>query len=104
MDSANLNAHLVTGDETWLHHHDPETKLESVQWKHKGSTPCKTFYIQSSAGKTMASIFWDAKDNPEPTTQGGIQHQPNAKIMTGIHDPTDDHDPDPPAKIWPPVM
>ena len=30
---------LVTGDETWLHHWDPDTKKESMQWKHPGSPP-----------------------------------------------------------------
>ena len=28
---------LVTGDETWLHHWDLDTKKESMQWKHPGS-------------------------------------------------------------------
>ena len=27
----------VTMDETWVHHYDPETKIRSMQWKHKGS-------------------------------------------------------------------
>ena len=28
-----FHTHLVTGDETWLHHWDPDTKKESMQWK-----------------------------------------------------------------------
>ena len=52
---------MVTGDETWVHHWDPETKLESMAWKHKGSpTPVK-FRTQPSAGKIMATIFWDSE-------------------------------------------
>ena len=39
---------LVTGDETWLHHWDPDTKKESMQWKHPGSSP-KKFCTQPSA-------------------------------------------------------
>ena len=27
----------VTMDETWVHHYDPETKIQSMQWKLKGS-------------------------------------------------------------------
>ena len=54
-------AKLVTGDETWVHHWDPETKQESMQWKHKGSPPPKKFRTQSSAGKAMATIFWDCE-------------------------------------------
>ncbi|GFW23867.1 histone-lysine N-methyltransferase SETMAR [Trichonephila clavipes] len=25
---------IVTGDETWCHHYEPETKRHSMQWKH----------------------------------------------------------------------
>jgi hypothetical protein len=25
---------IVTGDETWVSHHTPETKRQSVQWRH----------------------------------------------------------------------
>ena len=28
---------IVTGDETWVHHYQPETKQASRQWKHKES-------------------------------------------------------------------
>ena len=34
-----FHTRLVTGDETWLHHWDPDTKNESMQWKHPGSPP-----------------------------------------------------------------
>ena len=30
---------LVTMDETWLYHYDPETKQQSMEWQHSGS-PC----------------------------------------------------------------
>ena len=54
-------ARLVTGDETWIHHWDPESKQESMQWKHRDSPPPKKFRTRPSAGKIMATIFWDAK-------------------------------------------
>jgi hypothetical protein len=25
---------IVTGDETWLHHYEPESKRQSMEWKH----------------------------------------------------------------------
>jgi hypothetical protein len=25
---------IVTGDESWMHHYQPESKRASVQWKH----------------------------------------------------------------------
>ena len=48
-------------DETWLHHWDPDTKKESMQWKHPGSPPHKKFRTQPSASKVMAMVFWDSK-------------------------------------------
>nr|CAD45367.1 transposase [Bythograea thermydron] len=57
---AGFKSRVMTGDETWVHHWDPETKLESMAWKQKGSpTPLK-FWTQPLAGKIMATIFWDA--------------------------------------------
>jgi histone-lysine N-methyltransferase SETMAR len=32
---------LVTGDETWVYHRYPESKMESMQWKHKTSPALK---------------------------------------------------------------
>jgi len=50
---------LVTMDETWLYHYDGEIKQQSVEWRHSGSTRPKKFRLQKSAGKVLASIFWD---------------------------------------------
>ena len=50
---------LVTMDETWLYHHDPETKQQSMEWRHSGSPRPKKFRVQKSARKFLASIFWD---------------------------------------------
>ena len=46
-------------DETWLYHYDPETKQQSVEWRHSGSSNPKKSVVQKSAGKILASIFWD---------------------------------------------
>ena len=50
---------LVTMDETWLYHYDPETKQQSMELRHSGSLRPKKFRVQKSAGKVLASIFWD---------------------------------------------
>jgi len=50
---------LVTMDETWLYHYDPETKQQSMEWRYCGSPRPKKFRVQKSAGKVLASIFWD---------------------------------------------
>ena len=48
-------------DETWIHHYTPESKQQSKQWTEAGySAPKKTRSVPS-AGKVMASVFWDAE-------------------------------------------
>lgn len=51
----------VTMDETWLHHYTPESNRQSAEWTaHEEPTP-KRAKTQQSAGKVMASVFWDAQ-------------------------------------------
>ena len=52
---------LVTVDETWVHYYEPENKAQSHQWVGPGSPRPKKFKTQPSAGKVMATVFWDAK-------------------------------------------
>jgi len=58
-DPNDFLSRLVTMDETWLHHYDPETKQQSMEWRHSGSLRPKKFRVQKSARKFLASIFWD---------------------------------------------
>ena len=34
---------IVTGDETWVHYHQPETKKASKEWRHTSSPKSKYF-------------------------------------------------------------
>ena len=52
---------LVTVDETWVHYYEPKNKARSRQWVGPGSPRPKKFKTQPSAGKVMATVFWDAK-------------------------------------------
>ena len=36
-DPNDFLSRLVTMDETWLYHYDPETKQQSMEWRHSGS-------------------------------------------------------------------
>ena len=36
-DLGNFIERVVTQDETWVHHFDPESKMQNKQWKHPGS-------------------------------------------------------------------
>jgi len=34
---------IVTGDESWVYHYEPESKIQSMQWKHPSSPANKKF-------------------------------------------------------------
>lgn len=59
-DKKNFFRRYVTMDETWIHHYVPESKQQSAQWIGPGETRPKRFKTQTSAGKVLASVFWDA--------------------------------------------
>ena len=48
---------LVTMKETWLYHYDPETKQQSMEWRHSGSPRPKIVRVQKSAGKVLPRFF-----------------------------------------------
>jgi hypothetical protein len=50
---------IVTADETWLHHYEPESKAQSVAWKRPTSPAAKKLKSQPSAGKIMLTLFWN---------------------------------------------
>ena len=52
---------LVTVEDTWVHYYKPENKAQSRQWVGPGSPRPKKFKTQPSAGKVVATVFWDAQ-------------------------------------------
>jgi len=52
---------IVTGDESWFHHFEPETKRQSMEWHHLHSPSKKKAKTVPSAGKVMGTVFWDAE-------------------------------------------
>ncbi|GFY36318.1 mariner Mos1 transposase [Trichonephila clavipes] len=52
---------IVTGDETWCHHYEPETKRDIMQWKHASSPTPKKFRAVKSAGKVLLTVFFDVQ-------------------------------------------
>lgn len=50
---------IITRNETWVHHQDPENKLGPMRWVHKNLLLLKKGHTESSAGKLMAIIFWN---------------------------------------------
>jgi hypothetical protein len=56
----------VTGDDSWVHHYDPELKRQSFEYRHATSPRKKKSKTQPSAKKCMLTVFWDYR---------GIIHQ-----------------------------
>lgn len=52
---------FITMDETWVYHHDPDSKQEAKEWCEPGCSAPKRVRVQKSAKKVLASVFWDAK-------------------------------------------
>jgi hypothetical protein len=48
-------------DETWLLHNTPESNRQSAKWTECDEPNPKRGKTQRSAGKVMASVFWDAR-------------------------------------------
>ncbi|GIY11584.1 mariner transposase [Caerostris darwini] len=58
-DPTDFVRRFATMDETWVYHYTPETKQQECV-EAGGSAPKKAKSI-ASAGKVMASVFWEAK-------------------------------------------
>jgi len=64
LDSVNSNPDflntVITGDESWIYGYDPETKVQSSQWKHLTSPrPKKARQVRSQV-KVMLTVFFDS--------------------------------------------
>ena len=51
----------MTVDETSVHYYEPDNKAQSRQGVGPGSPRPKKFKTQPSAGKMMATVFWNAQ-------------------------------------------
>ena len=52
---------IITGDKTWCYHYEPESKRQSMEWRHVNSPSKKKFKTLPSVGKLMCTVFWDRK-------------------------------------------
>ncbi|PNF20394.1 hypothetical protein B7P43_G09701 [Cryptotermes secundus] len=50
---------IVTTDETWVHYCIPKSQQSSREWRHTNSPKPKRARRSRSAGKVMATLFWD---------------------------------------------
>ena len=47
---------IVTGDETWIHHFEPES-IRQMEWSHPESPVKQKFKNRPSAGKVMLTVL-----------------------------------------------
>jgi len=57
----NFLQQIVTGDETSIHNYEPESKRQSMQWKHPSCPVAKKYKMQPSAGKLMLTVFRESQ-------------------------------------------
>jgi Transposase. len=71
--------HFVTINETLIHWYTPETKEQSKQWTSPGERALKKANTVLSAGKVLATVFWDS--------QGVIfiNYLEKGKAVTGLY-------------------
>ncbi|KAJ4433523.1 hypothetical protein ANN_15832 [Periplaneta americana] len=79
------------GDESWVHHFDPENKRSSMEFHHKGSSAPKKFKAVPSTGKLMLTVFWDIQGvvhmefMPKGTTINSVSKEhPALRLMNLI--------------------
>ena len=53
---------LVIGDETWVYHRDPESKMESMQWTHKTFPTPKSLGLKNLLAKSWQLFSGMRKD------------------------------------------
>jgi len=56
-DPNGLLSRLVTMNETWFYHYDPEPKQQSMERQHSSSPHPKRFQVQKSTGKFTPRFF-----------------------------------------------
>ncbi|GFS10623.1 histone-lysine N-methyltransferase SETMAR [Elysia marginata] len=50
---------ILTGDESWVHHYNPEYKAQPMEYRHKTSANPRKFKVFASARNAFFAVFWD---------------------------------------------
>jgi hypothetical protein len=58
-DGESFLSQIVSGNETWIHDFELQTKRLSVEWHHPSSPWKMKFRVIPSAGIVMTPLFWD---------------------------------------------
>jgi hypothetical protein len=57
----NFLNHIITGNETLIHHYEPQSKGQSMQWMLQSSPAAKKFKTQPTDRKLMLTVFWNSQ-------------------------------------------
>ncbi len=60
-DEPDVIRHVTTGDESWIHHSDPATKLENMHWKSLQSPVERKVNRVKSMNNVILILFFDSK-------------------------------------------
>ena len=63
-DPNDFLSQLVTTDETWLYHYDPETKQQSMEWQHIHSPHPKNAECINPLEKFLPRLFGSRQHPP----------------------------------------
>jgi len=63
-DRNDFLSRLVTMDETWLYHYDPETKQQSMEWQHSGSPRPQKIPSAKICWKSSLRHFLGSRQHP----------------------------------------
>jgi hypothetical protein len=58
-DPNDFLSRLVTMDQSWLYHYDPQTKQQSLEWRHSGSPRTKKSECKNPLEKFSPRFFCD---------------------------------------------
>jgi histone-lysine N-methyltransferase SETMAR len=60
-EGENMLDRLVTGDESWVHHYQPQSKRASMQWEHPNSPVSSTNFKATPSAEVTLAVFWDSQ-------------------------------------------
>ena len=82
-DPNDFLSRLMTMDKTWLYHCDPETKQQSIEWRHSGSPRPKEFRIKKIRCKISHLDFLASRrHNPHWLSSKGPNYQRGVLIIS----------------------
>jgi len=79
-DPNDFLSRLMTMDETWLYHYDPETKQQAMEWRHSGSPRPKKFPSAKSSLEKFSPRFFGIK-----TASSSLITFQRAKLSTSTY-------------------